>query len=232
MYRAMLDHFGPQGWWPGDGPLEIMIGAVLTQNTNWANVKRAIVNLREHGLIDIEKLVAIDPGDLAELIRPAGYFKLKAKRLKNVMNFLWREYEGDLDSLFQLPVCDLRDQLISVNGIGPETADDIVLYAGEKPTFVVDAYTYRIMVRHKLIGEEDDYLAIKEFFESNLPEDVELFKEYHALIVAAGKSFCRKALGATPAHLNGLITTPSCPLCSWRLRKQLRWHNGTGQGDV
>lgn len=201
LYRAMLDHFGPQGWWPGDGPLEIVIGAVLTQNTNWVNVERAIANLRDADLIDVEKLVEIAAERLAECIRPAGYFNVKAKRLKNLMAFLWREYGGDLARLFDQSVDDLREQLLAVNGVGLETADDIVLYAAEKPTFVVDAYTYRIMVRHHLVGEDDDAMTIKEFFESNLPEDVDLFKEYHALIVATGKHFCRKN-----------ARCPGCPL--------------------
>jgi len=192
LYQAMLAHFGPQRWWPGDGPLEIMIGAVLTQNTNWANVERAIANLRRSDLIDVERLATCSLPRLAEIIRPAGYFRVKANRLHNLMSHVWREYGGDLDVFFSRSVDSLREELLSINGIGPETADDIVLYAAGKPTFVVDAYTYRVMVRHKLIAEDDDYHAIKDFFESNLPPDVPLYNEYHALLVATGKNYCRK----------------------------------------
>lgn len=200
LYHAMHRFFGPQAWWPGDGPLEIMIGAVLTQNTNWNNVERAIKNLRAGDMIDIEKLVRIDPNELADLIRPAGYFTVKAKRLKNLMSFIHKNYGGDLQRFFSLSVSQLREELLSVSGIGNETADDIVLYAAIKPTFVVDTYTYRIMLRHLLIGQEDDYLTIKALFEDNLPMEAELFNEYHALLVAVGKNYCKK-------------TNPLCEKC-------------------
>ena len=193
MYRAMYEHFGPQNWWPGDGELEIMIGAVLTQNTNWSNVERAIENLRSAGLIDIHKLNEIDNGRLAELIRPAGYFNVKAKRLKNLMRFLCDNYDGQLDKFFSLSVGQMREELLSVSGIGKETADDIILYAANKPTFVVDAYTWRIAHRHLLVEYEADYEAIKELFEDNLDNDVKLFNEYHALLVATGKHYCKKS---------------------------------------
>lgn len=213
LYERMLRHFGPQHWWPGESPLEIMIGAVLTQNTNWSNVERAVKNLRRENLINIEKLVKIDQSALAELIRPAGYFNIKAKRLRSLIDFVWREYEGDLDRFFNLPIDQLRENLLSVNGVGRETADDIVLYAAGKPTFVVDAYTYRIMVRHRLIAEDDDYEAIKEMFETHLPTDVALFNEYHALLVATGKNFCRKLARCEGCPLETLDHDPSLP--SW-----------------
>jgi endonuclease-3 related protein len=200
LYTAMYDAFGPQAWWPGDGPLEIMIGAVLTQNTNWKNVERAIDNLRQEKMIDVEQLVKIEPARLAELIRPAGYFTVKAKRLKNLMNHVWKHYQSDIGRFFDLSVSTLREELLGVSGIGPETADDIVLYAANKPTFVVDTYTYRIMLRHYLISQDDEYMTIKELFEDNLPADVKLFNEYHALIVAVGKNYCKK-------------TNPTCERC-------------------
>ena len=200
LYNAMHRFFGPQAWWPGDGPLEVMIGAVLTQNTNWKNVERAIDNLRKKNLIDIEKLVQLDTNELAELIRPAGYFSVKAKRLKNLIHFIHENYGGDLQRFFELSVTQLREELLSVNGIGYETADDIILYAACKPAFVVDTYTYRIMLRHLLISQDDDYMAIKALFEDNLPADVELFNEYHALLVAVGKNYCKK-------------TNPLCEKC-------------------
>lgn len=190
-YDAMLRHFGSQDWWPGDGPLETVIGAVLTQNTNWANVEKAITNLRNANLIDIEKLNDIDLPTLASLIKPSGYFNIKAKRLKNLIRHITENYGDRLEELFALPVDSMREELLSVSGIGPETADDIILYAAEKPTFVIDTYTYRIMLRHHLISQEDDYFAIKEVFESNLEDDVKMFNEYHALLVATGKNYCK-----------------------------------------
>lgn len=189
----MFQHFGPQHWWPGDSPLEIVIGAVLTQNTNWANVERAIANLRQRRLIDIRRLLAIDPAGLAELIRPAGYFTVKTRRLRNLLTFIDEQFDADLSACFDQPLDTLRNQLLAVNGVGPETADDIVLYAAEKPSFVVDAYTRRIFTRHGLLTDAHDYTATKAFFEAALPADVELFKEYHALIVACAKDFCRKS---------------------------------------
>jgi len=192
MYQAMYEHFGPQNWWPGDGALEIVIGAVLTQNTNWTNVERAIENLQRENLIDIEKLNNIDHSQLARLIRPAGYFNIKAKRLKNLIKYLWDSYQGDIDKFFSLSIEQMREELLSVSGIGRETADDIILYAANKPTFVIDAYTWRIAHRHMLIEYDADYETIKELFEDNLDADVELFNEYHALLVATGKNYCKR----------------------------------------
>ena len=200
IYEILLDHFGPQGWWPGDTPLEIMVGAVLTQNTNWANVSRAIDNLKKENLLSFEKLQALPVERLAANIQPAGYFNLKAARLKNLLNFIAREYNGSLEDLFAQDIQTLREQMLTVKGIGPETADSILLYAGSKPVFVVDAYTHRIFARHNIIAEEDGYYEIQEYFALSLPEDVELFNEYHALIVRLGKEFCKKS-------------TPLCSLC-------------------
>jgi len=193
IYETLLEHFGPQGWWPGDTPLEIMVGAVLTQNTNWTNVSRAIDNLKEENLLLFENLHALPVGVLAEKIKPAGYFNLKAARLKNLLNFIAREFHGSLEELFALDLHSLREQILTVKGIGPETADSILLYAGGKPVFVVDAYTHRIFARHNIIAEEDGYYDIQEHFVLSLPEDVELFNEYHALIVRLGKEFCKKS---------------------------------------
>ncbi|MFA5865926.1 MAG: endonuclease III domain-containing protein [Phycisphaerae bacterium] len=193
-YETMLKSFSHQHWWPGDTPLEIMIGAVLTQNTNWKNVELAINNLKRENLLDIEKLVKIPPTDLAQLIKPAGYFTVKTKRLQNLIRFVWQNYKGDLGRFFDQSIGSLREELLSVSGVGPETADDIILYAAQKPTFVVDAYTYRIALRHHFIAQEDDYQTIKDFFESNLPADVHLYNEYHALLVAAGKNFCKRKI--------------------------------------
>jgi endonuclease-3 related protein len=193
IYEILLKYFGPQGWWPGDTPLEIMVGAVLTQNTNWANVSQAIDNLKKENLLSFEKLHELPTEVLATKIRPAGYFNLKAARLNNLFNFIARAYNGSLDRMLAVDLPTLREQILSVKGIGPETADSILLYAAHKPVFVVDTYTHRIFARHNIIAEEDGYYEIQEYFALSLPEDVKLFNEYHALIVRLGKEFCKKS---------------------------------------
>jgi endonuclease-3 related protein len=193
IYDILLNHFGPQDWWPGDSPFEIMVGAVLTQNTNWANVSKAIENLKQEELLSFEGLQDLPVELLAEKIRPAGYFNLKAARLKNLLDFIGEEYNGSLDDLFAEETTTLREKVLTVKGIGPETADSILLYAGHKPVFVVDAYTHRIFSRHSIIAEEEGYYEIQEYFTLSLPEDVEFFNEYHALIVRLGKEFCKKS---------------------------------------
>jgi len=192
MYELLEEAFGPQHWWPAETPFEVMVGAVLTQNTNWKNVEKAIANLKQRELLSPEALHALPREELAELIRPAGYFNIKAKRLKNLIDFLFDRFDGDLDALFALSVYDMREELIRVNGIGRETCDSIVLYAAGKPTFVVDTYTARILLRHDLIDESADYDEIKEQFESSLPSDAALFNEFHAHLVQVGKLYCRK----------------------------------------
>ena len=201
IYRRLLDHFGPQHWWPGETPFEVMVGAILTQNTNWRNVEKAIANLKEAGLLSLSSMTALPAEELAEYIRPAGYYKIKAGRLKNLFTMITEQWENDLDFLLRQPVPVLREQLLSVKGIGPETADSMVLYAAKQPIFVVDAYTYRILVRHEIIPEDADYFHIQEVVMDNLAEDAALFNEYHALLVQAGKHFCKKSkprCGACP----------------------------------
>lgn len=192
VFHTLLKAFGPQHWWPGDTPLEVMIGAILTQNTNWTNVEKAIGNLKREGMLDLAGLKRIRPALLAELIRPSGYFNVKAKRLKAFVDWVWAEFDGDLDAMFHRNPTSLREDLLSVKGIGRETADSILLYAGQVPVFVVDAYTYRIFSRHGLVPEGADYEEIRELFEDNLPRDVTLYNEFHALIVALGKNICRR----------------------------------------
>lgn len=192
VYRRLLNHFGPQAWWPGESPFEVMVGAVLTQNTSWKNVERAIDNLRRAEVLTLPAMYALSVEELAELIRPAGYFRLKAKRLRNLLEFVVTQYEGSLEVMFATEHDQLREELLGVNGIGPETADSILLYAGDKPTFVVDAYTHRVLKRHGWIEHEADYHTIKEHFEQHLPRDVDLFNEYHALLVRVGNGYCRK----------------------------------------
>ncbi len=191
MYKRMYEALGPQGWWPGETPFEVCVGAILTQNTNWQNVERAINNLKKKGLLSPQALYELPEGILAELIRPAGYYRVKARRLKNFIRFLVEDFEGDLAKLFALPLEEARQALLKVSGIGPETADSILLYAGEKPTFVIDAYTRRILLRHGLATEDMGYEDLREMFMRHLPEDPALYNEYHALLVAVGKNFCR-----------------------------------------
>lgn len=191
-YRRMLDAFGPQRWWPGDSPFEIAVGAVLVQNTAWRNVERAIENLRDEGLMSPRAMYAIERDELAELIRPAGYYQVKARRLRNLLEFIVEEFDGSLDDMFATAPNALRERLLAIHGIGPETADAILLYAGGLPSFVVDTYTHRILARHGWIGYEADYPEIKDFFESTLPVDVPLYNEYHALLVRVGKDFCKR----------------------------------------
>jgi endonuclease-3 related protein len=192
IYKALFEAFGPQDWWPGETPFEVMVGAVLTQNTNWRNVSRAIAHLKGADLLSLEALTAVPTPMLADKIRPAGYYNLKADRLKNLLHFINREYQGDLEAFFGEKPETLRQGLLSVRGIGPETADSIILYGAHKPVFVVDAYTYRILFRHGLISEEAGYHDIQELFQQALPESAALFNEYHALLVRLGKEFCKK----------------------------------------
>jgi endonuclease-3 related protein len=201
IYELLYEHFGPQHWWPGQTVLEIIVGAVLTQNANWTNVEKAIKNLKDAKSLSIEKLYSMDAFELAPLIRPAGYYNLKAKRLKNFINCLVDDFDGSLSSMRKLDTRRLREMLLSINGIGPETADSILLYAFEKPVFVVDAYTARVAIRHRLIEPDIDYESLREFFQSNLPQEIQLFNEYHALLVRVGKEFCRPR-----------AKCPGCPL--------------------
>jgi endonuclease-3 related protein len=201
-YERLLTAFGPQHWWPGDSPFEIVVGAVLVQNTAWRNVERAIDNLRAVCPMEPRSLYALPPEELAELIRPAGYFQVKTRRLRHLLKFIIDRYDGSLDAMFGTDLGTLREELLAIHGIGPETADAILLYAGGLPTFVVDTYTHRVLARHGWIEYEADYHEIKEHFESALPADAQLYNEYHALLVRVGKDFCRR----------GAPNCAACPL--------------------
>jgi len=191
-FDALYGAFGPQKWWPGSTRFEVIVGAILTQNTAWSNVEKAIGALKKEGLLSPEGLYSLEPERLASLIRPSGYFNIKAKRLRNFLEFLFREAGGSVARLFSAKNAEgLRERILSVNGIGPETADSILLYAGKRPEFVVDAYTRRVFTRHGLVHEKAGYEEIKALFMDNLPADVALFNEYHALIVKLGKDYCR-----------------------------------------
>jgi len=193
VFDRLLDAFGPQHWWPGETAIEVIVGAVLTQNTAWRNVERAIDNLREADLLDAHALAQIDDQELAELIRPAGYFRVKTRRLKSLMRFIAEHYNGSLETMFATPVDQLREELLGVHGVGPETADSILLYAGELPVFVVDAYTQRIFARHGWVPFDSDYHQTQDYLRDHLPEDVALYNEFHALLVVLGKDYCRKS---------------------------------------
>jgi len=204
MYNLLYSALGPQNWWPAETEFEMMVGAILTQNTNWNNVEKAILNLKEKALLSIRELSQIPESILAEYIRPAGYYNLKVKRLKNLIKFIENRYNGDINKLFNLDIEVIRKELLSVKGIGLETADSIVLYGAGRPLFVVDTYTHRILTRHGLIEEEAGYNDLQLFFMDNLPNDVELFKEFHALIVKTGKDFCRRKPLCSQCPLNNL----------------------------
>lgn len=190
-FDLMFDRLGGQNWWPGDSPFEVMVGAVLTQNTNWKNVEKAISNLKGAGLLSPSSLYMIPLDRISDLIRPAGYFRIKSKRLKNFLKFFTDEYDADIEFMKKKSLSVLREGLLSVSGLGPETVDSMLLYALDKPIFVIDAYTKRIMVRHRLCSEDADYHELQDYFMSNLSEDVSLYNEYHALLVNVGKNFCR-----------------------------------------
>lgn len=190
IYGLLFATYGKQGWWPADGRFEMITGAILVQNTNWGNTELAIDNLKEAGCLEARKIFEMEQGEIAELIRPAGYYNLKAGRLKNFVNWFFANYDGELSRLERLDTYTLRVELLGVKGIGRETADSILLYAFERPVFVVDSYTCRVLVRHRLIDAEADYEQVREFFEGNLAADVALFNEFHALFVRVGKEHC------------------------------------------
>ena len=190
IYNSLYNYFGPLNWWPGDTPFEIMVGAILTQNTSWSNAEKAINNLKKENLLEPGKLFRINKEKLAQLIKPSGYYNIKTRRLKNFVNIFVNDFEGSVEKMFSGDGRNLRKKLLNVNGIGLETADSILLYAGKKPFFVVDAYTKRIFSRHKLISKDSTYYQIQEFFIKNLDRDVKLFNEFHAQIVMLGKTIC------------------------------------------
>lgn len=190
-YETLSAALGPMRWWPAKTPFEVIVGAILTQNTAWANVERAIANLRRERLLTSQALERVPLGKLARLVRPSGYFRQKAKKLKAFVRFLRRDFRGSLAAMFRTPTTELRERLLAVHGIGPETADSILLYAGNHPVFVVDAYTKRILQRHGLMDEKAGYEEVRQLFERNLPRDTALYNEFHALLVNVGKNWCR-----------------------------------------
>jgi endonuclease-3 related protein len=201
MYEAMVAEFGHLDWWPGDSPLEIAVGAILGQNTNWRNVEKAIANLSNADCMSITALYEMPQEQLAELIRPAGYYNVKAKRLKNFIATVYDSFGDDFEAFLDRSVSALSEDLLAVNGIGRETADSMILYAAKKTTFVVDTYTFRVLYRHLIIGPEDDYESVKDLMESSLPADAELFNDYHGQLVTIGKKYCKKTARCTGCPL-------------------------------
>jgi endonuclease III related protein len=190
-FDALFQARGKQHWWPGRTPFEVIVGAILVQNTNWVNAARAIANLRQAKLLTPFAMEKVPLPKLARLIRSSGYFRQKARKLKEFLRFLRKGHRASLTAMFRTPIAKLREQLLNVHGIGPETADSILLYAGNHPVFVVDAYTRRILQRHGLATGKESYEEIRRLFEKSLPNDPELFNEFHALLVHTGKNYCR-----------------------------------------
>ena len=190
LYERLYNAYGPQRWWPAESPFEVIVGAVLTQNTSWRNVEKAITRLQATGNLDLDRIAALAQHELAELIRSSGFFNVKAKRLKNLCG--WLKSQGGLDALTKWDTGRLRQSLLSINGIGPETADDILLYAFQRPVFVIDAYTRRLLKKLGLIEGSEDYETLRQMFEACLPPDHRLYNEYHALIVRHAKEKCAR----------------------------------------
>lgn len=190
LYEFILSHFGPQHWWPAETPFEVVVGAILTQQTTWKNVEKAIENLKSSHVLDPCKISNLPLGKLEVYVKPTGFYRQKARRLKDICTYIFVEYNGSLKGLFNKKTCSLRAELLSLKGIGPETADSIILYAAGKPSFVIDAYTKRICERLQLTHDLG-YEPLKRFFENSLPKNVEIYKEFHALLVELGKNYCK-----------------------------------------
>jgi len=206
IFKQLYSFFGPQYWWPADSAFEIMVGAILTQNTNWSNVEKALFTLKQRKLLSALKLYQLPQRQLAGLIKSAGYYNVKAARIKSFLKFFFDHYAAKIKLMAAQDLKTLRAQLLTVKGIGPETADSMLLYALKKPVFVVDTYTKRILSRHGLIKAETDYSLLQDIFMRNLKNDVKLFGEYHALLVKLGKDYCRKQ-------------NPKCEICPlWSIK--------------
>lgn len=221
IYDLLYQSFGPQNWWPAETQFEVIVGAILTQSTSWRNVEKAISNLKDAGVLSLERLLEVDMDRLARLIRPSGYYNMKARKLKAVVSFLSEASYGDLGAFFGRPLSEVRRDLLGVYGIGPETADSILLYAGGLPSFVVDAYTRRVFGRLGIVPQDQSYEEVRAFFMKNLPSSARLYNEYHALVVALGKEICTSG-------------NPKCNLCPVKplARKDSFCCNPTQQPDV
>jgi endonuclease-3 related protein len=199
VYERLRGAFGHAGWWPGESPFEVCVGAILVQNTAWANVERTLDGLKKRRLLSFRRLAGLPESRLAPLLRSSGTFRVKARRLRAFLQFLSSEYGGRVEAMRSEDPSGLRRKLLAVRGIGPETADSIVLYAAGQPSFVVDAYTRRVFTRLGLLGGGESYAEVQRLFEDNLPRDAGLYNDYHAQVVRLGKDFCR--------------SRPRCPEC-------------------
>ncbi len=202
IYERLFAAFGPQHWWPADTPFEVILGAILTQNTAWKNVGTAISNLRRHKLLNFESICGLTAQELASFVRSSGFYNQKARKIKTFCDHLQIEWDGCLESFLSQDLESLRTDLLRLNGIGPETADSIVLYAAFKPSFVVDSYTYRIFSRHLWVDESISYDELRDYFMGVLEPDVLLFQEFHALLVRTGHLYCRKRPLCSACPLN------------------------------
>jgi len=202
IYRKLYQAYGPRNWWPGETPFEVMVGAILTQNTSWRNAEKAILKLKGRGVLNPKGIHHLKKSELAHLIKSSGYFRVKTDRLKSFINFLFEEYDGDLKKMRRERLEELRRKLLQIKGIGPETADSILLYGLKKPIFVVDAYTKRILSRHGIISEKASYEEVQGLFMDYVPHNEKSFNEYHALLVHLGKALCKKV--------------PRCDICPIR----------------
>ncbi len=189
-YRRLYRHFGPQHWWPGRTSFEVILGALLAQNTAWSNVEKALANLRRESGLSPEKLARVPTPRLARLLRPSGYFRQKTRAVRGFLKHLSNHYGGSLGRMMNRPAQELREELLALRGIGPETADSILLYAAGRPVFVIDAYTRRVLARHGLAPADASYAQLQDYFHQHLPANAKLFNEYHALLVAVGKNYC------------------------------------------
>ncbi|PCJ52614.1 MAG: endonuclease [Planctomycetota bacterium] len=206
LYQKLYTSFGPQNWWPAENTFEMMVGAILTQNTNWINVEKTIKKLRDRNLLLVDELAEIEASKLAKLITACGYFNVKANYLKSFCQWLLQETGGQVEKLFYKPLNHLRSELLDQKGIGYETADSILLYGGNYPIFVIDNYTKRILQRHGLITGDESYEEIRLFIENHLPEKIDLYQEFHALIVKVASNTCKTS--------NPLCI--ECPLENWQ----------------
>lgn len=211
MYQALLARFGHRRWWPAETAFEMCVGAVLTQNTAWKNVTQAIENLKTFKVLDISSMHRLGTDELALLIKPSGYYNIKAKRLKNLVRHIVERHQGQLSAMFSLPLDVLRQELLSVNGVGKETADSIILYAAHKPIFVVDAYTKRVLGRHGMLSLASDYDDVQAFFHQHLPRDTLLFNDFHAQFVAVGKHYCKTKPVCKDCPLLEVLSLPGPP---------------------
>jgi len=211
LYERLLKRFGRQNWWPADSSFEVIVGAILTQQSSWKNVEKAIANLKEENMLTPQRIATAKIETLEWLVRPSGFYRQKALRLKNFSKFLLEKYHGELDSLFSQDLDTLRRELLSLNGVGHETADSIILYAANKPTFVVDAYTVRILGRLGILSEKA-YDTVQKYLHANIPNDVQHYKEFHALLVRLAKENCRTRPACDGCPLAGV--------CAYELKEQ------------